>query len=195
MISVLFWAIWRRLYGEGKFKKYLSRTMQTIMAVMVLTWQLPTDGKLLSLAIALVVSAWVVIQYWSRAVGCIIDAGLNFCQGRKNYNRWFRTVCNWIVVCLNKILPEKYHIRKYYGIYDWIYSGFRNLVGILPALFLYPSWQWIIPIICQYPIYRFCYWVFKKIPKLYKLPLELGEPKNSAEILHGAVFGAVICGI
>ena len=196
MLSVLFWSLWRRLYGEGKFKKYLSRTVQTIIAVLVLSYQLKTEWTWYAVGIALAVSVWIIIQYWSRSVGEIIDAGLNPCQGRKNYDRWFRVVCNWIVAGLNKILPSKYHIHKYYGVYDWIYSSMRNLVGILPALFLYQSWLWVVLIICMYPIYRFCYWLFEAYPKLYNSTIlkyiTLNEPKNVAEVIHGAVFGLIV---
>lgn len=191
-MSILFWALWRRLYGEGTFKKYLSRTIQTVIGVLMLGYQLSTPFDWASWGIALLVGVWVIIQYWSRSVGEIIDAGLNPCQGRKNYDRWFRVVCNWITSFLNWLLPEKYHIHKYYGVYDWIYSSMRNLVGILPCLFLYPSWMWWILVFCMYPIYRFCYWLFEKCPKLYEMPLTLNEPKNVAEILHGAVFGLVV---
>ena len=191
-MSIIFWSIWRRLYGEGKFKKYLSRTVQTIIAVWILTYQLHIEGIKQNIITAFLISIWIVIEYWSRAVGEIIDAGLNPCQGRKNYDRWFRGACNWIVAGINKILPNKYHIRKYYGIYDWIYSGMRNLVGVLPAIFLYSSWLWWILVFCMYPIYLGSYKIYIKIPKFYNMPLTLNEPKNIAEIIHGSVFGLII---
>ena len=195
-MSIIFWLVWRRLYGEGIFKKYLSRTIQTIIAVFVLTYQFCMDWNRQSILIALTVAVWIIIQYWSRAVGEIIDAGLNPCQGRKAYDRWFRIVCNWIVEFLNKILPDKYHIHKYYGVYDWIYSSMRNLVGVLPALFLYPSWLWWILVFCMYPIYLFCFWVFEKCPGIFTneimKKLTLNEPKNLAEIIHGAIFGLIV---
>ena len=195
-MSIIFWLVWRRLYGEGTFKKYLSRTIQTIIAVFVLTYQFCMDWNRQSILIALTVAVWIIIQYWSRAVGEIIDAGLNPCQGRKAYDRWFRIVCNWIVEFLNKILPDKYHIHKYYGVYDWIYSSMRNLVGVLPALFLYPSWLWWILVFCMYPIYLFCFLVFEKCPGIFTneimKKLTLNEPKNLAEIIHGAIFGLIV---
>ena len=195
MLTTIFWACWRRLYGEGAFKKHVSRAVQTIIAVLVLAYQLFTEGTWQAVLTALALSSWVVIQYWSRSVGEILDAGLNTYQGRKNYSRWFRPICNWIISILNWILPEKYHIHKYYGVYDWIYSSMRNLVGVLPALFIHPSWMWWILVFCMYPIYRFCYWLFEVCPKLYNSTvlknITLNEPKNVAEVLHGAVFGLV----
>ena len=206
MISVIFWGIWRRLYGWGEFKKILSRTVQTIIAICVLTIQLsngdiltPIDNNLLQSVTSLLVSVWVIIQYWSRAVGEIIDAGLNPCQGRKEYDRWFRVVCNWIVSGFNWISDKLHlgvHIRKYYGVYDWIYSGMRNLVGVLPAMIIFPQYNWWILVVCMYPIYLFWYWVFDKCPSMYTNKLlekiTLNEPKNWAEVCQGMVFGGVL---
>lgn len=195
-LSVIWWSLFRRAYGEGQFKKIFSRTWQTIIAIVILTCQLTSDWSWQSILIVLAVSTWIIIQYWSRSVGEILDAGLNPCQGRKNYDRWFRVVCNWIVVGLNYILPSQYHIHKYYGVYDWIYSGMRNLIGVLPAMFIYPSCLWWVLVLCMYPIYRFCYWLFEKSPSMYTNEilnkLTLNEPKNLAEIIHGALFGLIV---
>lgn len=195
-MSILFWTLWRRLYGEGEFKKYISRTWQTVIAVLVLSYQLKTEWTWQAVGIALAVSLWIVIQYWSRSVGEILDAGLNPCQGRKNYDRWFRVVCNWITAFINLFLPKGKKIHKYYGVYDWIYSGMRNLIGVLPAMIIYPSCLWWVLVLCMYPIYRFCYWLFEKFPEMYNnkfmKKLKINEPKNVAEILNGAIFGLVV---
>lgn len=193
MFSMLFWSVWRRLYGEGNFKKILSRTVQMIIAVIVLTYQL-AEWNWQAVLIALGVSIWVVIQYWSRAIGEIIDAGLNHQQTAESYDRWFRVVCNWIVNGLNKILPEKYHIHKYYGFYDFIYSCFRYAIGALP-LFFY-SWIAVFLIPFQYFIYLLCHKLFLRFPDLYEnktlKKLTLNEPKNLAEVIHGALFGLIV---
>ena len=144
-MSIIFWSLWRRFYGEGTFKKYLSRALQTIIAVIILSLQLTVNWSLQQILIALAVATWIIIQYWSRAVGEIIDAGLNPAQGRKDYNRWFRAICNRIA----KIL----HIQKYQGVYDWIYSSIRNLIGIFPAIIIYPDWAWWILVFCMYLLY------------------------------------------
>ena len=195
-MSTLFWALWRRLYGEGTFKKYVSRTIQTVVAVLMLAFQLSAPFDWTSWGIALIVAVWVVIEYWSRAIGEILDAGLNPCQGRKNYDRWFRVVCNWITAFINLFLPKGKKIHKYYGVYDWIYSGMRNLIGVLPAMIIYPSCLWWVLVLCMYPIYRFCYWLFEKMPSMYTnevlKKLTLNEPKNVAEVLHGATFGLIV---
>lgn len=195
-MSAIFWCVWRRLYGEGNFKKYLSRTIQTVIGALVLACQLKTEWTWKAVCIAIAVSVWIIIQYWSRSVGEIIDAGLNPCQGRKNYDRWFRVVCNWITSFINLFLPDGNKIHKYYGVYDWIYSGMRNLIGVLPAMIIYPSWLWLVLVVCMYPIYRFWYWVFEKCPKMYNSAvlkkMTLNEPKNCAEVCHGAVFGLIV---
>lgn len=194
MISIIWWSLFRRLYGCGDFKKIISRTAQTIIAILVLGYQLCAGWTWQEIGIALGVSIWVVIQYFSRAVGEIIDAGLNPCQSHKSYDRWFTGLVNFIVRCLNWIfdkLHTGWHIHKYYGVYDWIYSAFRNFWGVLPAIFLYPSCWWLV-IFSFYPVYRFWYWVFDKRPKMYEnkvlKKLDLNQPKNWSELCVGAIF-------
>ena len=202
----IFWAIWRRLFGEGKFKKILSRTVQeligtAVLSLMFLHTQLDITitsdfWKALILACT---SFFVILFYWAAAVGEIIDAGLSGVQNRDSYGLWFRPICNQIVRFLNWIfdkLHTGWHIHKYYGVYDWIYSGMRNLIGLLPAMILFHSWIWIILILCMYPIYLGCHKLFAKFPNMYKneilKKLTLNEPKNLAEIIHGFVFGFCI---
>lgn len=178
---MIFWAIWRRLYGEGTFKKYISRTIQTIIAILVLTYQL-TEWNWQAVLIALGISVWVVIQYWSRAIGEIIDAGLNHNQTKESYGRWFRVPLDWIYDLLGK--------EKYVGFYDFWYSLIRYAIGAIPLL--YYSWLAVLLMPFQYFIYLFCNKLYINHPTLYKLPLTLNEPKNLAEIIHGALFGLVI---
>jgi len=183
MISTLFWSIWRRLYGEGKFKKYLSRTIQTLIAMIVLDQQLPQDYSWRSILWVIAISTWVVIQYWSRAIGEIIDAGLNHHQTAESYDRWFRIPLDWIYDLLGK--------EKYVGFYDFWYSLIRYAIGALPLL--YYSWLAFLLMPFQYFIYLSCHKLYAKYPSMYKWPLTLDEPKNLAEVIHGALFGAIIC--
>lgn len=177
---MIFWALWRRLYGEGEFKKILSRTWQTIIAIVVLGLQLYFIKKV-PLA-ALIIAVWVVIQYWSRAIGEIIDAGLNHQQTKESYGRWFRIPLDWIYDLLGK--------EKYVGFYDFWYSLIRYAIGALPLL--YYSWLALLLMPFQYFIYLFCNKLYIKHPSMYKWPLTLNEPKNLAEIIHGALFGLII---
>ena len=185
MINVIFWCVWRRLYGEGKFKKYLSRTAQTIIAIMVLTYQL-AEWNWQAVLIAFGISIWVVIQYWSRAIGEIIDAGLNHHQTKESYDRWFRIPLDWIYDKLGK--------QKYVGFYDFWYSLIRYAIGALPLL--YYSWLALLLMLFQYFIYLGCHKLFYYFPNLYQNKtleeLTLNEPKNLAEVIHGALFGLIV---
>lgn len=184
-MSVLFWSLWRRLYGEGTFKKILPRTVQTIIAVLVLTYQL-ADWNWQAVLIALGVSVWVVVQYWSRAIGEIIDAGLNHHQDASSYDRWFRFPLDWIYDKLGK--------QKYIGFYDFWYSLIRYAIGAMPLL--YYSWLALLLMPFQYFIYLGCHKLFMKCPKLYNSSalkhITLNEPKNLAEVIHGALFGLIV---
>ena len=181
-MSILFWAIWRRLYGEGEFKKILSRIWQTIIAVGILTYQLKTEWTWQSVGIALAVSVWVMIQYWSRAVGEIIDAGLNHSQTKESYNRWFRVPLDIIYDLLGR--------KKYIGFYDFWYSMIRYAIGAMPLIY-YSYWA-VLLIPFQYYIYLWCHKLYFRYPQLFGLPLTLNESKNLAEIIHGALFGLIV---
>ena len=182
MLSIIFWSIWRRLYGEGEFKQYVSRTIQTIVAVLVLSYQLVRGGTWRAVLTALVVSLWVVIEYWSRSVGEILDAGLNHQQDKKSYNRWFRIPLDFVYNLCGK--------KKYVGFYDFWYALIRYGIGVLPLL--YYSCLAILLIPFQYFIYLGCHKLYFRYPEMFGLPLTLNEPKNLAEIIHGALFGLVI---
>jgi hypothetical protein len=185
LLSIIFWQCFRRAYGEGKFKKILSRTVQTIIAIMVLTYQL-AEWNWQAVLIALCISIWVVIQYWSRAIGEIIDAGLNHHQDASSYDRWFRIPLDWIYDKLGK--------QKYVGFYDFWYSLIRYAIGALPLL--YYSWLALLLMPFQYFIYLGCHKLFYHFPDLYLNKtlerLTLNEPKNLAEVIHGALFGLIV---
>lgn len=185
-MSMLFWSLWRRLYGEGKFKKYVSRTIQTVVAVLMLAFQLSIPFDWTSWGIALIVAVWVVIEYWSRAIGEIIDAGLNHHQDASSYDRWFRIPLDWVYDKLGK--------QKYVGFYDFWYSLIRYGIGALPLL--YYSWMALFLMPFQYFIYLGCHKLFYHFPDLYLNKtlekLTLNEPKNLAEVIHGALFGLIV---
>lgn len=184
MLSSIFWALWRRLWGHGDFKKVISRAIQAIIGMTALTYQL--HGSL-NIWFTIAVAVWVVLQYWSRAVGAILDAGLNHDQDASLYGRWFRIPLDWVYDKLGK--------KKYVGFYDFWYASLRHAVGALP-LFYY-SWLAVFLIPFHYFIYLACIKLFQKYPSLYHntiaTKLTLNEPKNVAEIIHGALFGLIIC--
>ena len=185
-MSALFWLIWRRLYGWGDFKKILSRTVQTVIAIMVLTYQLKIEWTWQAVLIALGISIWVVIQYWSRAIGEIIDAGLNHQQDASSYDRWFRVPLDWVYDLLGK--------EKYVGFYDFWYALIRYGIGALPLLWYSRLALLLMPF--QYFIYLGCHKLFAKYPSLYTnkimVKLTLNESKNLAEVIHGALFGLIV---
>ena len=186
MLSTIFWSIWRRLYGEGKFKKYLNRTLQMIIASVILSVQLSDGQHINTLYISVPIAVWVIIQYWSRSIGEIIDAGLNHEQDASSYNRWFRIPLDWIY--------DKLGYQKYVGFYDFWYSLIRYAIGALPLL--YYSWLALLLMPFQYFIYLGCHELFRIFPILYfnKIleKLTINEPKNLAEIIHGALFGFIV---
>jgi hypothetical protein len=182
MISGIFWSVWRRLFGWGEFKKVINRTVQEIIAIFILTFQLCNTFDVKAIFIALGISVWVIIQYWSRAIGEIIDAGLNNNQNAGSYDRWFRIPLDWIYDKLGK--------QKYVGTYDFWYSCIRYGIGAAPLC--YYSWWALALIPLHYPIYLFCHKLYAKYPKLYQLPLTLNDSKNLAEVIHGFIFGLIV---
>lgn len=182
MVSGVFWSIWRRLFGEGEFKKVINRTVQIVIAVAVLSLQLCWQQDISKLLIAIPISVWVIIQYWSRAVGEIIDSGLNNNQNADSYDRWFRIPLDWIYDKLGK--------QKYVGTYDFWYSCIRYGIGAIPLC--YYSWWALALIPLHYPIYLFVHKLYNKYPKMYQLKYTLNEPKNLAEIIHGFCFGLIV---
>lgn len=199
LLSGIFWSVWRRCFGEGKFKKTISRTIQEIIGILILTITLCTVISWKGLGIAFCVSVWLMFNYFVQAVGCIIDCGQNPVQNRHNYDKWYRPLCNQICDFINwlcKVLYIDYHMHKYYGAYDWVFSSTRNFIACLPGIIFYWSWLWLIPILCMYPIYWISYRIFEKFPSMYKnktcIKLTIDEPKNLAEVIHGFVFGFII---
>ena len=185
-LSGFFWSIWRRLFGEGKFKEVVSRTVQEIFGILFLAFQIIPSITWTHGILSLLTSIWVIIQYWSRSVGEIIDAGLNHHQDKNSYSRWFRIPLDWIYDKLGK--------EKYVGFYDFWYSLLRCSIGALPLCF-YSLWALVLMPI-MYPIYLFCNKLYIKHPSLCSNKtlekLTLNEPKNLAEVIHGFIFGLVV---
>lgn len=178
---MIFWAIWRRLYGEGTFKEVLSRFYQTLIAISVLTCKLG-EWNCQSKLIAMGISIWVISEYWSRGVGEIIDAGLNHQQTKESYNRWFRLPLDLVYDLLGK--------KKYAGFYDFWYSLIRYAIGAAPLC--YYSLLAILLMPFQYFIYLGCHKLYFRFPQMFSWPLTLDEPKNMAEIIHGFLFGLIV---
>ena len=185
-LSGFFWSIWRRLFVEGNFKEVVSRTVQEICGSLFLAFQILPSITWLSAGLSLITGIWVIIQYWSRAIGEIIDAGLNHNQDAKSYDIWFRIPLDWVYDKLGK--------TKYVGFYDFWYSLIRCGIGALP-LCLYSLWALLLMPI-MYPIYLFCHKLYLNHPSMFGnktlIKLTLNEPKNLAEVIHGFIFGVII---
>lgn len=193
----LIWAFLRRWYGglfsDDKYPILSNRGLQSIVMILftIPLLMLPQFTLSQSLLIAFVLSLWVQFQHWSRAVGCILDAGRNHLQNESNYTRWYRIVLDKIYDCVNQGLEyigSTKRIEKYRGMYDFWYIAMRfgfPLMVLVPISVGYP----IIGFLAA-PSYYISWRLFETWPQLYyKLPEYVGQPKNLAEILYGFIFG------
>ena len=163
MLNGLFWAFLRRWFGgfnpfkEGShiYKVFDSRGLQTFVMVMTLFLTLfdRTNAWL-----ALCLAVWIQLQFWSRAVGEILDCGRNQIQTAESYDRWFRVPLDLVYDKLGK--------AKYTGYYDWWYGWLRyGLPMIVPAAAL-GDWSFILIGLAGSPIYYGSWWLFDHFPGL-----------------------------
>lgn len=92
LLNGILWAFLRRWYGGLEFKIQLlnKRFVKTIVMVTAMTAVLVYDWSSPKLiAISLLYALWIQFQFWSRAVGAILDCGRNHTQTKRNYNRWY----------------------------------------------------------------------------------------------------------
>lgn len=182
-ISGFIWAFLRRWYG-GLFGKkqhpiLSSRSLQTatMLLILFLAFYIRDNNWMIALGVAL----WVQFQFWSRAIGEVLDCGRSTIQNAASYDRWFRIPLDWIYDLICK--------QKYVGFYDWWYLWLRfTLPMIVPAI-IYQSWSFILIGLASAPIYFGSYYLFEKFNNLYKLPQWIGQPKNLSEIVYGFIFG------
>lgn len=187
-INGLMWAFLRRWFGgfnplsesSRLYKVFDSRNLQTFVMVIALFLTL-FDRTIAWLALCL--SVWIQLQFWSRSTGEILDSG-RVTQTAESYDRWFRKPLDWIYDRLGK--------TKYTGLYDWWYGWLRyGLPMIVPAAVLC-DWSFIVVGLAGSPVYYGCWWLFDHVPALYKLPEWCGSPKNLAEIIYGFIFGVFL---
>lgn len=181
LLNAVIWAFLRRWYGGLFDDKFGGRGVQT--AIMIIGIFVALFGCA-DWWVALGLAVWIQFEFWSRAVGEILDCGRSTIQTADSYDRWFRIPLDWIYDKLGK--------QKYTGYYDWWYGWLRyTFPMIVPALVLF-DWSFIIIGLLSSPIYYGSWWLFDKFPKLWKAPEWIGQPKNLAEILYGFVFGLLI---
>lgn len=183
IINGILWSFIRRWYG-GLFDEHKclgNRGIQTVVMItsifLILIKQTPWWS-------ALLLSIWIQFQFWSRAVGEILDCGRSSSQNAESYDRWFRIPLDWAYDTLGK--------EKYIGLYDWWYMWLRyTLLMSVPAIVLH-NWRFVIIGLLSSPIYYGAWRIFDKYPKMWNGPAWLAQPKNLAEIIYGFVFGALI---
>lgn len=185
MLNGLLWAFLRRWYGglvdEDSHPLLGSRGIQTVVMITSLFAVLSARTDWWA---ALLLAAWIQFQFWSRAVGEILDCGRSTTQTAASYNRWFRGLIDLVYDKLGKV--------KYVGYYDWWYGWLRYLLPmIIPAIILNDGVFIVIGLFSS-PVYYGCWLLFDYFPALYKLPVWCGQPKNMAEIIYGFTFGFLL---
>lgn len=189
MLNGLLWGFLRRWFGGFNpfkpdtliYKVFDSRGLQTFVMIEALFWTLYGRANAW---LVLCLAVWIQLQFWSRAVGEILDCGRSQIQTAESYDRWFRVPLDWIYDRLGK--------TKYTGFYDWWYGWLRyGLPMIVPAVALC-DWSFILIGLAGSPVYYGSWRLFDRFPVLYKLPEWCGQPKNLAEIVYGFVFGALL---
>lgn len=181
LINAFIWAFLRRWYGGLFDEKFGGRGIQTMVMLFGIFCALFGRAEWY---VVLILSAWIQFQFWSRAVGEILDCGRSTSQNAESYDRWFRIPLDWVYDKLGKV--------KYTGLYDWWYMWLRYTLPMsVPAVALH-NWRFVIIGLLSSPIYYGAWWFFDKFPKLWKAPEWIGQPKNLAEILYGFVFGYLI---
>lgn len=189
MLNGVLWAFLRRWYGglykDDKYPILSNRGLQTAVMILFMTlifiFGFQNERKWL---LAFSLAIWVQFQFWSRAVGEILDCGRSTTQDAESYDRWYRIPLDWVYDRLRK--------AKYMGYYDWWYMWLRyTLPMIVPALAL-ADWRFIVIGLLSSPVYFGCYRLFELYPRLYKLPACIGQPKNLSEVVFGFVFGLIV---
>ena len=163
LINGILWAVLRRWYGGGFDEKYKwlgNRGLQT--AVMIIAIFIALYDRTIWWA-ALLLAVWIQFQFWSRAVGEILDCGRSTVQTAESYDRWFRVPLDWVYDKLGKV--------KYTGAYDWWYGWLRyGLPMIVPAVVLccFPvNLNRFTPggMVITYCVICFLLWTYQRLPQ------------------------------
>lgn len=184
LLNGLLWGFLRHWFGGGFDEKYKwlgDRGLQT--AVMVAAIFAALYDRTIWW-VALLLAVWIQFQFWSRAVGEILDCGRSPFQNAESYDRWYRVPLDWVY--------DKLGRPKYIGMYDWWYGWLRyGLPMIVPAAVL-GDWSFIIIGLAGSPVYYSCWELFERFPKMLEWPEWCGEPKNLAELIYGFIFGVML---
>ena len=102
LLNGLLWGFLRRWFGGGFDEKYKwlgDRGLQT--AVMVAAIFAALYDRTIWW-VALLLAVWIQFQFWSRAVGEILDCGRSPFQNAESYDRWYRVPLDWVYDKLGK---------------------------------------------------------------------------------------------
>lgn len=133
---------------------------------------------------AIIISAWLQFQFWSRGHGCCFDLG----RGGKpesvaRYNeRWYHKPCDWLF----KVLGVSDY--RYGFLYDFLYMNLRYTCPMVPLMLL--DWRYILVGFSVTPIYAFCWTLYEKEPWLRPCPSWIDRPTKWAELLAGGIVYA-----
>jgi hypothetical protein len=169
----------RRIYGGWleAYKIIKNRGVQTvIMMSLFLAIYLPKYKWY----VALIITAWLQFQFWSRGHGCCFDVGRGKKPDKntiKRYNeRWYHIPCDWLAD--NGFFP-RYEVE-----YDYCYMLLRYGCPMIPMMLL--DWHYILIGLSIAKIYAIC-WEWQE-SKVWKFNTKFcGNATNLAEIISGAV--------
>lgn len=199
ILNGILWAFLRRWYGGLEFSNPMlnKRFVKTIvmvaamMGVLVYDWHSP-----LLIVVSLIYAIWIQFEFWSRAVGAILDCGRSRTQTKKNYKRWFVVQLNWFY---RKKRKQKRYIKSYdfwftemrYGLPMLVVWGMNTLLAVWGIMPPQPTYAALVVVgLLAGPVYFGSYKLFDRYNQLYQLPAWIGQSKNLSEIVYGFIFGA-----
>jgi hypothetical protein len=169
----------RRIYGGWleAYKIIKNRGVQTVLMMsLFLTIYLPRYKWY----IAIIITAWLQFQFWSRGHGCAFDLGRGGVPDEtliKRYNeRWYHIPCDW--------LSNKFGFKQYGKIYDFVYMTLRYTCPMIPMMLF--DWKHILIGLSISVIYALCWRYYES--KYWRYDTNFcGNATNLAEIISGAV--------
>ena len=186
VIYFILGAFARRWYGGAleKYKILKNRGLQTVfMIALFLSIYVKEFDSIKSWIIAIAISLWLQLQFWSRGHGACYDIGRGGYptdETRRRYNeRWYHIPCDW--------LAEKGFFSYYGEKYDYLYMTLRYTSPMLPMMFF--NWHYLLIGLSISYIYSVCWnwynstvWIFERE--------WMNWPTKIAEIISGGLVYA-----
>jgi hypothetical protein len=183
VIYAIIGAFARRWYGGmlENYKILSSRGLQTaFMCLLFMGIYLPASQNWL---VAIAITAWLQLQFWSRGHGCCFDigrSGMPDITMINRYNeRWYHIPCDWLA-------SKRFFAYHNMG-YDFCYMLLRYTCPMIPMMLF--DWRYILIGLAIAPIYAICWELYESL--LWKLNKSwCNYPTQLAEIICGAlVYG------